>query len=128
MLLTNGTIVTPGVRRRTIQRQVSFGPVTLRVVTIIVIAAAAVVALAQSTTAATKNYKAEELKAEVKTAQKDIEERQFEAARLQSLQAITQTASPSPSPVLEQAKEINFLPGSSNSSISQLPDSVTAMP
>lgn len=122
MLITNGRMVQTGTRRRTISRQVSLGPISLRLVTVVIIAAAALVALAQSTQSATKNYQAEELKAQVAEKQKDVEEKQFEAARLNSLKAITNSETPTPvaTPILEEAKQINFLP-STNANLSQLP-------
>jgi hypothetical protein len=123
MLITNGTIVTPGIRRRTIQRQVNLGPISLRFVTVIIVAAAALIALAQSTQSATKSYKEQELKQIVSEKQKEVEEMQFESTRLQSLQAITNSQpSPeiSPTPKLEESKKIDFLPASGNTHISQL--------
>lgn len=112
MLITNGTIVQSGVRRRTIQRQVNIGPVTLQVVTIIIFAAAALIALAQSTASATKAYEVSRLERVEQEKSKEVEEMQTEATRLQALQTITGThISPSPSP-LEEPKQINHLPKS----------------
>jgi hypothetical protein len=123
MLITNGTITTPGVRRRTIHRQVNVGPITLRVVSIVIVAAAALIALAQSTQSATKNYKVEELKKAVTNKEKEISDMESEAVRLTALQRLVESQTPSPtaspSPQLEESKQINYLPGSVNASLSQ---------
>lgn len=112
MLITNGTLVAPGIRRRTINRQVNLGPVSLKVVTIIIIAAAALIAMGQSTQWATKNYEVQKLIKEKDVRQKAVEAMQFEATRLQSLQAVTGTqASPEASKPMEQPDKINSIPG-----------------
>jgi Tfp pilus assembly protein PilN len=123
MLITNGTIVQSGVRRRTIQRQVSLGPVTLRIVTIIVFAAAALIALAQSTTSATKAYELTKADRAVAQEQQKVNEMETEATRLQALQSIIGTeATPTPSPdnKLEASQKIDALP-STPAQISQMP-------
>lgn len=114
MLITNGTIVQPGLRRRTIQRQVNVGPVTLRVVTIIIFAAAALIALAQSTASATKAYEVSRLERVQQAKAKEVDEMETEATRLQALHSITggqSSPTPSPSAPLEEPKQINYLPG-----------------
>lgn len=99
MLITNGTLVKPGLRRRTIQRQISLGPVSLRLVTILIVAAAAVIALAQSTQSATKNYEVEKLKSEVSSKEKEMKELQTESIRLRAYRTLLETqVTPSPMP------------------------------
>lgn len=129
MLITNGTISQPGIRRRTIQRPVTLGPVSLRLVTIIIAAAAALMALVQSTSSATKAYEVTKLE-QIKTEKEsDVDMTNTEIARLKALNnnsAVTgQTASPtpaaSPTDKLEAPKRIDSLPVDINANLSQLP-------
>lgn len=127
MLITNGTIVQSGMRRRTIQRQVNFGPVTMRVVTIVVFAAAALIVLAQSTTSSTKAYAVNALEQTRDAKEQEKQNLEVEMTRLQALGTLTTeqgTTSPTPTPsapALESSKEINFIPASTNANLSQLP-------
>ena len=123
MLITNGTISTPGMRRRTIARQINFGPLSLRIVTIVIFAAAALITLAQSTAGATKSYKVQSLEADVTKHEDDLDRMKNEAVRLQALQRVVGAETPTPSPTskMEQPDTINFLPTSQPATISQLP-------
>ncbi len=98
MLITNGTIVSSGMRRRTVQRQVQFGPISLRVVTILVIGAAVLIALMQSTSAATKTYQVTKLQEILSQKQDDLELTAVDVARLQALNNNSVMAGVSPSP------------------------------
>jgi hypothetical protein len=120
MLITNGTIVTPGVRRRTIKREFNLGPMALRVVSITIIAAAVLVAVIQTTTAATKAYEVNDLEAQKHEKQSDIADLAAEGQRLQALRTVTDTQpSPSPSPTLEASGNVNFLAPSASPSPSE---------
>ncbi len=132
MLITNGTIVTPGVRRRTIHRQVNLGPMSMRIVTIVIIAAAAIITIAQTTKTATANYTRHERSEQVKNLREDVARLQTEEVRLRALNnndLVTNqdepAASPTPTAKLEASDKINQLPSSSNQSLSQLPTSST---
>ncbi len=118
MLITNGRITDNGLRRRTIQRQVSLGPVTLRVVTIIIFAAAALITLAQSTASATKSYEEQQLKGQYKAGLDDVGELEAQAARARSLKQVVNTdVSPTPTPSaspLQPSKHIDALPTTPN--------------
>ncbi len=124
MLITNGTIVTPGVRRRTINRQVTLGPVALRFVTVTVLAAAAFVALIQTTSSSTKAYIKADYDEKVSAGQQEVQELQDEGIRLKAISTlyadVQAEVTPSPKPALEESKKINHLP-SSNEAITQLP-------
>lgn len=113
MLITNGTLYQPGIRRRTVNRQVSFGPVTLKLVTIIVFAIACFITLAQTTASATKNYEVGQLMRDEQKKQEEVEMLKIEAARHNALSAVlSESPQPtaSPSPKLEDPKQINSLP------------------
>lgn len=123
MLITNGTLVTPGMRRRTIHRQVSFGPITLRIASVVFLAAAALIFLAQSTGSATKSYKEQQLKDQIATQQQEVDHMKTETARLQALNTIMKSteASPTPSPsaALEKPQSINYIQADNQPSVSQ---------
>lgn len=123
MLITNGTIVQSGMRRRTIQRQVSLGPVSLRIVTIVILATAGLFALMQSTASATKAYQETDLQRQLKAGQEQVEVMNGDAARLRALQNNSMvsdpTATPSPTLKLDAPTKIDSLPG--GPAISQLP-------
>jgi hypothetical protein len=122
MLITNGTITQSGMRRRTIQKQVSFGPVSLRIATIVILATAGLFALMQSTASATKAYDLTTQERMINEKQKDIEITNAEVARLRALSnnnvitgqdGASPAPSPSPTPKLEAPDKINALPSQS---------------
>ena len=132
MLITNGTISTPGVRRRTINRQVNLGPMSMRIVTIVIIAAAAIITIAQTTKTATANYRRGEAQSQLTDLKESVARLETEEVRLRALRsndlltAEDETvASPSPAAKLEASDKINQLPTNSNQNISQLPSSST---
>lgn len=119
MLITNGTISSSGMRRRTIQKQVNFGPVSLRIVTIVILATAGLFALMQSTASATKAYDLTTQERMIEEKQKDIEVTNAEVARLRALSnnnvitgqdGASPAPTPSPSPKLEAPDKINSIP------------------
>ncbi|OIP06393.1 hypothetical protein COS66_02425 [Candidatus Berkelbacteria bacterium CG06_land_8_20_14_3_00_43_10] len=88
MLMTHAKTSQHGVRKRTVQRVVHVGPLSLRFITIIMFTAVALFYLAQSTQSATKRYTVRELELKKEDMQKDKERLSIEATRLQSLQEI----------------------------------------
>lgn len=88
MLITRSNIIETGVRKRTIGRAISFGPISLRFVTILILAAFALFYLAQSTQSATRNYKIQELEREKKKIEIETERLRAESFRLRSLNNI----------------------------------------
>ncbi len=119
MLITNGAIIQPGVRRRTIQRQVSLGPISLRIVTIVIFAAAALALVAQQADATTKVYHKKDLDGQITAESDKVNLMKGEITRLESLQNITakestgQSVTPTAAPEavqLEESKTINALP------------------
>lgn len=77
-----------GVRKHTINQEITFGPLTLRFITIIIIAALCILYLTQSTQGASKNYKLQELEQTQAELQKENERLQIESVRLQALKSI----------------------------------------
>lgn len=75
-------------RKKTINNQISVGPLTLRFITIIIIALLCILYLAQSTQGAMQNYKYRELEQTKKDMQKENERLDVEATRLQALKNI----------------------------------------
>lgn len=120
MLITNGTIRTPGMRRRTIRKQVQFGPVSLRIATIVILGAAALIGLIQTTQYATKTYAESEALATYQEKDEELQALRDTATRLRSinekdLNATPEgqpAASPSPAVKLEVPTQINALPNS----------------
>lgn len=120
MLITNGTIRQRGARRRTIQRQVTFGPMTLRVVTVVILGFLCFGALANSTASATKNYEVTELTQKSEELQEEVERLKVQAARHNALNAVMAeqvNPTPSPTPQLEEPKQINHLPSDEVASV-----------
>ncbi len=130
MLMTNGTIITPGTRRRTINRQVSLGPISMRIVTIVIIAASAIITIAQTTKTATASYLLRSKNSELADVRENVKRLETEEVRLRALNLnnlVTQggepTVAPSPTEKLSPSDKINQLPSSANQNISQLPQS-----
>lgn len=92
MLLTSAKTTKSGVRKRTINRVVQIGPLSLRFMTLVMLAAVALFYLAQSTQSATKTYKVQELRQEKDSLTKEQDRLQIEATRLKSLQQIQESA------------------------------------
>lgn len=88
MLITKSKTVKSGVRKRTVNRVVRIGPLSLRFITLIMFAALALLYLAQSTQSATKTYTTQELKIQKDELFKEKERLDIEATRLKSLQQI----------------------------------------
>ena len=88
MLITHAKTSQQGVRKRTVQRVVHVGPLSLRFITIIMLSGVALFYLAQSTQSATKRYTVRELELKKEDMQKDKNRLSIEATRLQSLQEI----------------------------------------
>lgn len=92
MLITNSNNFQTGVRRRTIGRSFSVGPISVKVLTILILAAAALFYLAQTTQSATKNYKLRELEIQKTQLKEENERLQVESIRLKSLNNLAETA------------------------------------
>ncbi len=92
MLITRSNILEAGVRKRTIGRAISFGPISLRFVTILILAAFALFYLAQSTQSATRNYKIQELERDKKKIETETERLKAERYRLRSLNNIQESS------------------------------------
>jgi Tfp pilus assembly protein PilO len=75
-------------RRRTLTSEMSIGPLTLRFITVIIIAALCILYLAQSTQGATQNYQLRELEQKKQEMDKENEQLQIEAVRLQALKNV----------------------------------------
>lgn len=88
MLITNSNNNQNSFRKRTINKHVSFGPLTLRFITIIIVAALCILYLAQSTQGAMQNYKLREIEQTKQDLERENERLQIDAVRLQALQNI----------------------------------------
>lgn len=88
MLITNNP--QSALRKHTIKREITFGPLSLRFITVIIIAVLCILYLAQSTRGATKNYALQELQQKQAEVQKENDRLKIEATRLQALSAIDQ--------------------------------------
>lgn len=88
MLITNSDSTTEGVRKRTVNRVVQIGPLSLRFITLIMLAAVALFYLAQSTQSATKRYTVRELELQKDDLSKEKDRLNIEATRLKSLPEI----------------------------------------
>lgn len=75
-------------RKRTIDREVKIGPVTMRALTIASLAALLLLYLAQTTQSATKQYEIEELHRQKQELVDEVDRLELEALRLQSLRTI----------------------------------------
>lgn len=88
MLITSSKSSKKGVRKRTINRVVHLGPLSLRFITLIFFAAIALFYLAQSTQSATKGYTIRNLDLEKSDLLNEKERLIIETTRLKSLQEI----------------------------------------
>lgn len=88
MLITSSNSVKLGVRKRTVNRGVHLGPLSLRFMTLIMLAVVALFYLAQSTQSATKSYQVRELELQKTDLGKQKDQLDIEAARLKSIQSI----------------------------------------
>jgi len=87
MLITNNINQNP-MRKRTISPQISFGPLTLRFITIIIVAALCILYLAQSTQGAMQNYKLRESEQIKQDLERENQRLEVDAVRLQALKNI----------------------------------------
>lgn len=88
MLITKNNTWEPGFRKRTIQKEIKIGPVSLKFITIALLAIGALFYLAESSQASSSQYKIMQLKDsqnQMEARSKDLE---VEAARLKSLNEI----------------------------------------
>lgn len=90
MLITKSNSVKLGIRKRTLNRMVKIGPLSLKFITLIIFAAIALFYLAQTTQSATTNYKVRELKLQKESLLQENQRLAIEAVRLQSLKEISQ--------------------------------------
>lgn len=75
-------------RKRTINREISVGPLTLRFITVIIVAALCILYLAQSTQGATENYQLREMEQTKEEMKKENERLEVDAVRLQTLKDV----------------------------------------
>lgn len=88
MLLTNKNTDEIGIQKRTIERTVKIGPLSLKLITLLIFAALTLFYLAQSTQSATKKYELRDLKLTQEKLDSDQETLEAEAMRLKSLKEI----------------------------------------
>lgn len=107
MLITNSNDNQFGTRKRTINREIKIGPLSIQFVVIIILAALALLYLAQSTQGATKNYQIRELEDQKTKLNSEIDRLDIESVRLKSLNEIKNKAEELK---LESAKQSLNLP------------------
>lgn len=88
MLITKSNNWQNGVRKRTINREFKFGPVTLKFATIALVTIAALFYLSQTTEGAAQKYRIMQLTEAQNELQAKSKELEVEAARLKSLNEI----------------------------------------
>lgn len=100
LTVTNSNSINPGVRKKTIGREIVIGPNAIRFVAVAIFAILALVYLAQSTSGANRSVKIRDM--EDKKTQLELEKQQLEVeqTRLQSLREIDGGVE---KPALEQA-------------------------
>lgn len=86
-------------RKRTIERELKVGPVTLRALTVASIASLLLFYLAQTTQSATKQYEIQELERHKQELSNEVDRLELEALRLQSLRTIEDSVGDSLQPV-----------------------------
>jgi cell division protein FtsL len=87
-MLINRNQTKENFRSRTVSQTVSFGPLTLRFITIVIVAILCILYLAQSTHGATQNYEVRELEQKQQDIEKENERLEVEALRLEALKNI----------------------------------------
>ncbi len=92
-------------RKRTIERNVKVGPVTLRALTIASIASLLLFYLAQTTQSATKQYEIQALERSKQELSNEVDRLELEALRLQSLRTIEDSVGNTLQPV-ENVKSV----------------------
>ena len=85
MLITRSNVWQEGIRKRTLKKTLSLGPISLKIVIIFIFVAVALFYLAQSTQSAGRNFKLQELEQEKHNAENEKETLEVEAVRLRSL-------------------------------------------
>jgi len=88
MLIPKTNTWEPGFRKRTIQKELKIGPISLKFVTIALLAVAALFYLAESSQAASQKYKIMQLEDSKKEVEVQSKELEIEAVRLKSLNEI----------------------------------------
>ena len=105
MLLTHTHPAQLGLRRRTIDRPVHVGPVSLRFITLVLLAAVILFYLIQAAQGANARYRVHELLSEQERLREEQQRLELESLRLRSLSEIRKHV-----PDLEPAEQINHLP------------------
>lgn len=96
MLIAKTNNQRDGVRKRTLDRPVRFGQVSLRFMMIGILAAVALLYMAQSTQSAARTYQLHSLEQQQKDLQDQNDRLQVESVRLQSLQSLQKDFSTQP--------------------------------
>lgn len=88
MLITRNRRWQSGARKRTVGRELKFGPVSMKFATLTLLAIAALFYLAQSTQASAQKYQIMQLTSSKQELESKTKELEVEAARLKSLNEI----------------------------------------
>lgn len=87
-IVTNSNSIDPGMKKKTVGRNVLVGPTTIKFVTIIIIAVLSVVYLSQSTAGASRSLKIRDIEGTKTNLLLEKERLETEQTRLKSLQSI----------------------------------------
>lgn len=88
LTVTNSNSINPGVRKKTIGREIIIGPNAIRFVAVAIFAILALVYLAQSTSGANRSVKVRDLEDQKANLQLEKEQLEVEQTRLKSLKEI----------------------------------------
>lgn len=114
MIITKAHQADFGIRKRTIDRDVSLGPISFRFLTIAVLSVLALFYLIQSSQGESSSLRANELIKEKEELQREMKRLELESIRLRSLNEIKKNSSS-----LEPVNQINYLPGTDSVSLNE---------
>ena len=114
MIITKTYPADFGVRKRTIDRRISLGPLSFRFLTIAVLSVLALFYLIQSSQGESGSLRANELLKEKEKLEQEMRRLELESIRLRSLNEIKKNSSS-----LEPVNQINYLPGTDSVSLNE---------
>jgi cell division protein FtsB len=93
MILAKANTYEFGVRKRTLERSVVVGPISMRLLTVLLVALVVLFYLAQSSQSATKSYRVYELQQQQAKLESEHKRLELEAIRLRSLNEVQKNSS-----------------------------------
>ncbi len=114
MIITKAHPIDFGIRKRTIDRNVSLGPLSVRFLTIAVLSVLALFYLIQSSQGESSGLRANDLIKEKEELRQEMRRLELESIRLRSLNEIKKNSSS-----LEPVNQINHLPSTNSVSLGE---------